>query len=568
MARRRSGFQSVMDGYNFGVNAVKQFQDAQIEADAGKAYEHGGPTEGLSGQDTLAKFNENYVAQEGGPATAAEYLQQHPELAPAFADTRKADWTLNGKTQDKQFGDGEIEAARSRASADVYAKAGKFKEASTLRRDAAQMGLTEMQLKAAQREEASTAAMDAAFAATPAIGAPRDASAAADPIGSLTSKIDTGIAPTQAATQVQSGLQKTTLADQYIHGASVAKQGGAKYMPQYYDLLHKGAAEVSKQAQLDVMGAKTLDELNKGAFSKIDNGLDLREVPAKGPDGKPNGRVTYEFVGADGKATRALGGGKDYADFNALKADLVVQIGNDPGQFVSHVQKEGEARMAERKFAEDVRKNQANEKTAQSHAGAAWVSARAGADHYKVLNEKTRQEIDTAKLTQLGLGVLHKPDAELTPEQRDAKAMVQNTYEIKNAPRDRAQLDKDKESVDKFIFDNAKARVPNFEKMDGDVLDDVTATRTVASAIVDRMRAENRTSPLSKSKIESTAIAVVAQARKAVASGETKLSVGDAALLILEGRTNGTKAGGGAPSPGAPAAPASAAKGKFNGLWE
>jgi hypothetical protein len=145
-----NNFDRAMQGFNFGVNAVRQYQDIKLEKDAGAAYKN-------TGQETGTTSDFGKVEQEGlysGPgndgamtnAEAASYGLMQPQ-------STKTDYTLAGKTQGTAFTEGQVEAARTRASADVYANAGRMREASGLRRDAAQLGLTELQMQGAQRAE-------------------------------------------------------------------------------------------------------------------------------------------------------------------------------------------------------------------------------------------------------------------------------------------------------------------------------------------------------------------------------------------------------------------------------
>lgn len=431
----RNGFASAMEGFNFGVNAVRQYQDAKLEADAGDAYKNTKPT-----TTTTSDFGK--VEQDGlyqGPnsdgvmtnAEAASYGLMEPKKT-------TTDYTLGDKTQQTQFTDSQIEAARTRAGADVYANAGRMKEASAMRRDAAQLGLTEMQMTAAQRENEQGITMDAKTAAMPTIGGYHKDGAPVDLAARQAAFEADGMSPEEAKKASTSGLRQTTQADQQSYLASVYLAGGHKYLPQYSAAIKSAATERSNQVRRDINKATTIEDMN-AAYGHIDDGKSIRSVPQLDAKGKPTGKFQIEaFDTATGQGAGLIQQGKVYESLDQFKADSNVMMNENPDAFVAHEQAQAQRQAEAAKMAEEARKNKANEKLKTEEIGVHRITAKATSDASAAsaglhkaqttdIEDKTkaRKDLET-DLTILG---------GMTPEQLAAPEglALQKTIKIKQA---------------------------------------------------------------------------------------------------------------------------------------
>ena len=131
---------AVMEGYRMGAQAVADFREDQMRGEMGAASKSNTVTESVSGDAALKNFQENYVPQEGGPATAAEYLQQNPDILQAMSPDRKASFAVGGDSFDSRTAaQSQASARNTQAMTDVLSKYGRPEEAQRLRLQAMQM---------------------------------------------------------------------------------------------------------------------------------------------------------------------------------------------------------------------------------------------------------------------------------------------------------------------------------------------------------------------------------------------------------------------------------------------
>jgi tetratricopeptide (TPR) repeat protein len=160
MGRRKYADQglAVIQGFNMGRQVVKDFQDDQVRAEVGDAAQANRATESMSGNDAAAVFNKQYVPQDGGPATAAEYLQQNPGVAAALSPDRQAGYVVGKDSFDNRASaKAKANGLNVQGMADVMALNGKPEEAMRLQQQARQGDLTELQIKGAERGEREAA---------------------------------------------------------------------------------------------------------------------------------------------------------------------------------------------------------------------------------------------------------------------------------------------------------------------------------------------------------------------------------------------------------------------------
>jgi len=138
-------------------------------------------TEQASGEEAQKTFEANFVPQEGGAQTAAEYLQQNPAIAQTL-QTQKAGFSVGDKSFDTKAG---AESAAQRAKIDGIATA---YEQAGMPEQGARMRLTGMQLKNAERQDKRDDRVDAEQAAQDAYMQRWRGifeAAKADPVGTL-----------------------------------------------------------------------------------------------------------------------------------------------------------------------------------------------------------------------------------------------------------------------------------------------------------------------------------------------------------------------------------------------
>jgi hypothetical protein len=153
MGRNRSN-NSVLDaikafGLTYGI--TKGLVDQSRAADAYAA--NTSVTENASGDESMKNFQSNYVPQEGGPATASEYLLQNPNVLSGMSPERKASYSMGGATQAEPFTDSQKIAAGQRGVQQYYAADGQADKASQLGLDASRARVGELAVNAGERNE-------------------------------------------------------------------------------------------------------------------------------------------------------------------------------------------------------------------------------------------------------------------------------------------------------------------------------------------------------------------------------------------------------------------------------
>lgn len=133
-------------GANIGRNMAKDWKEAQLQEELGNASKSNQVTEQVSGEDAKANIEANFVPQEGGPQTAAEFIQQTPGVADVVAK-QGTGFTTGGKSYESR--DAASAAARGlniKAMSETYARNGRPE-------DAARLELQGLQLKNAERQD-------------------------------------------------------------------------------------------------------------------------------------------------------------------------------------------------------------------------------------------------------------------------------------------------------------------------------------------------------------------------------------------------------------------------------
>lgn len=125
MGKRATSF---LQGLSVGAALGRQFagawQEGQLRDDLANASQSNQVTEQVSGNDARANIEANFVPQEGGPQTAAEFIQQTPGVADVVSK-QEAGFTTGGKAYDTP--NAAATAARGlnmRAMSDTYARHG------------------------------------------------------------------------------------------------------------------------------------------------------------------------------------------------------------------------------------------------------------------------------------------------------------------------------------------------------------------------------------------------------------------------------------------------------------
>lgn len=132
MARRRGGWDEFARGVSLGSAMVEKYNDTQMKNEMREAANLP-VTEQVSDEATLSHFKQNYVPQEGGPATADEFIAANPDTFNGLRG-QKAGKLVDGTLRS----DIEIDGLRAGRMAAVYDKYGKTAEAMGMRRDARQ----------------------------------------------------------------------------------------------------------------------------------------------------------------------------------------------------------------------------------------------------------------------------------------------------------------------------------------------------------------------------------------------------------------------------------------------
>lgn len=163
MGRRRGGGNQVMDGlraFQATYGITKGLVDQSRAADAFKANSE--VTENVSGDDAAKHFQENYVPQEGGPATANEYLMQNPEVLPGLSSEKKASFTMGGAKYDAAPTHQQKMAAGLQGAQNYYAADGQTDRANQMGLDASHSRAAELTVNEGERRNAQATDNDAA----------------------------------------------------------------------------------------------------------------------------------------------------------------------------------------------------------------------------------------------------------------------------------------------------------------------------------------------------------------------------------------------------------------------
>lgn len=148
MGNRRSAafVAGLAAGAAMGRQWAHDWREGSLRADVSDAGQRHQATEQVSGEEAKANIEANFVPQEGGPQTAAEFIQQTPGLSDVVAN-QQAGYTAGGKRYDTA--DSAEVAARGlnmKEMAKAYAKNGRPE-------DAARLELQGLQLRQAERAD-------------------------------------------------------------------------------------------------------------------------------------------------------------------------------------------------------------------------------------------------------------------------------------------------------------------------------------------------------------------------------------------------------------------------------
>ena len=140
-------------GANLGRNMAKDWKEAQLQDELGQAAKTNQVSEQVSGDAARANIEANFVPQEGGPQTAAEFIAQTPGVADVVSG-QKAGYAVGSKTYDTADAAGV--AARGlnlKEMSKVYAQNGRPEDAARLELQGLQLKNAERQDRAGQDEE-------------------------------------------------------------------------------------------------------------------------------------------------------------------------------------------------------------------------------------------------------------------------------------------------------------------------------------------------------------------------------------------------------------------------------
>lgn len=115
------GFASgLVSGAAVGRNWREMYEQGQLQEELAKAADKAPTvTEQVSGEEAQKNLEANFVPQEGGPQTAAEYLQQNPAIAQAL-QTQKAGFNVGDRSfNDRTDATNAAAIARANGLADV-----------------------------------------------------------------------------------------------------------------------------------------------------------------------------------------------------------------------------------------------------------------------------------------------------------------------------------------------------------------------------------------------------------------------------------------------------------------
>lgn len=154
MGRKNGGFNELIAGLGAGYLMGEKFRENKVRSEVAEASQQNAVTEQAGGEEVRANIEQNFVPQEGGPQTAAEFIQQTPGVADVV-EGQKAGYSVGGKSYDNR--DSAQVAARGlnmRAMADAYERNGRPEDAGRLQLQALQLKQAERQDRAGNEEEA------------------------------------------------------------------------------------------------------------------------------------------------------------------------------------------------------------------------------------------------------------------------------------------------------------------------------------------------------------------------------------------------------------------------------
>lgn len=140
-------------GAALGRTFAKDIKEARLQNELGQAAKINQVTEQVSGDDARANIEQNFVPQDGGPQTAAEFIAQTPGVSDVVSG-QKSGYTVGGKTYDTSDAAGA--AARGlnlKEMSKVYAQNGRPEDAARLELQGMQLKNAERQDRAGQEEE-------------------------------------------------------------------------------------------------------------------------------------------------------------------------------------------------------------------------------------------------------------------------------------------------------------------------------------------------------------------------------------------------------------------------------
>lgn len=165
MARRARNNQvlDALRGFQLGMQIGGAVNGSMMEGDLGTAAQSNTVTESASGDQAIQNFQDNYVPQEGGPATAQEYLLQNPDILQSMSPERKASFDVGGdKYGTKDAAQRRAGDLNTQAQADVYSKYGRPEAAQRLR-------LQAMQTRGAEQQQADSDELRSVFSVSDAL---------------------------------------------------------------------------------------------------------------------------------------------------------------------------------------------------------------------------------------------------------------------------------------------------------------------------------------------------------------------------------------------------------------
>lgn len=143
----------MLAGFGTGFALGNQIRDRKTRDDVAAAAETHQVTEQVSGDEARANIEANFVPQEGGPQTAADFIAQTPGVS-GVVESQKAAHTVGGKAYDSS--DSATVAARGlnmKEMAKAYARNGRPEDAARLELQGLQLRQAERADRAGQEDE-------------------------------------------------------------------------------------------------------------------------------------------------------------------------------------------------------------------------------------------------------------------------------------------------------------------------------------------------------------------------------------------------------------------------------